>query len=145
MSTAQAGSAVTGARIRTSYLELGAHPGAVPCARLYTRHVLREWGLAHVADDAELLVSELVTNAVKATMQARLAAQVAVYLAADPDRLIFLVWDASPEAPARRPHGDDAMSGRGLEIVEALSENWGSCVREDGGKVVWARLSTARW
>ncbi len=50
-----------------SYLELGALPTAVPCARLHARHVLREWGLNGLAPDSELLVSELVTNAVKAT------------------------------------------------------------------------------
>lgn len=42
-----------------SFLELGALPGAVPCARLHARHVLREWGLADLADSTELLVSEL--------------------------------------------------------------------------------------
>ena len=46
-----------------SYLELGALPTAVPCARLHARHVLREWGLNGLAPDSELLVSEPVTNA----------------------------------------------------------------------------------
>ena len=50
-----------------SYLELGALPTAVPCARLHARHVLREWGMSRLAQDGELLVSELVTNAVQAT------------------------------------------------------------------------------
>src|SRR5208282_6845994 len=50
-----------------SFLELGALAGAVPCARLHARHVLWEWGLNGLAPDSELLVSELVTNAVKAT------------------------------------------------------------------------------
>jgi anti-sigma regulatory factor (Ser/Thr protein kinase) len=129
-------------RTRTSYLELGAHPVAVPCARLYTRHLLDEWGLGHIADDAELLVSELITNAIKATLDMQLAAQVALYLAADRNRLIMLVWDASPEPPVHSPHGDDAVNGRGLEIIEALSDRWGSCVPDQGGKVVWAWLET---
>jgi hypothetical protein len=47
-----------------SFLELGAFPGAVPCARLHTRQVLWEWGLAALGETSELLVSELVTNAV---------------------------------------------------------------------------------
>ena len=47
----------------TSNLELGALASAVPCARLHARLVLLEWGLAHIADDAELIVSELTTNA----------------------------------------------------------------------------------
>jgi hypothetical protein len=50
-----------------SYLELGALPTAVPCARLHARHMLWEWGLNGLIQDSELLVRELVTNAVKAT------------------------------------------------------------------------------
>src|SRR5579862_5146488 len=57
-----------------SYLELGALPTAVPCARLHARHVLWEWGLNGLAADTELLVSELVTNAIKATAERRQAA-----------------------------------------------------------------------
>ena len=49
-----------------SELELGAFPTAVPCARLHARQVLWEWQLPEHAETAELLVSELVTNAVRA-------------------------------------------------------------------------------
>jgi anti-sigma regulatory factor (Ser/Thr protein kinase) len=52
-----------------SSLELGALPSAVPCACLHVKHVLWEWGLNSLADRAELLVSELVTNAVNAASQ----------------------------------------------------------------------------
>jgi hypothetical protein len=45
----------------------GALPGATPCARLHARAVLHEWGLAGLAEAAELIVSELVTNAVRAS------------------------------------------------------------------------------
>jgi hypothetical protein len=47
---------------RASLLELAALPTAVPCGRLHTRLVLGDWGLSHIADDAEILVSELLTN-----------------------------------------------------------------------------------
>src|SRR2546430_14597646 len=50
-----------------TFLELGALPSAVPCARLHTRQVLWEWQLSPLADTAELIVSELVTNAVQAS------------------------------------------------------------------------------
>ena len=50
-----------------SYLELGARRTAVPWARLHARHMLWEWGLNGPTPDGELLVSELVTNAGKAT------------------------------------------------------------------------------
>ena len=62
----------------------------------------------------------------------------ALYLAADTDRLTLLVWDASPELPARHQHDDDAVSGRGLEIISALADRWGSWGPVAGGKVVWA-------
>jgi hypothetical protein len=48
-----------------SYLELGALPTAVPCARLHARHLMWEWGLMRLTADIELAVSELVTNAVR--------------------------------------------------------------------------------
>jgi hypothetical protein len=54
-----------------SGLELGAVPTAVGCGRDHARQVLREWGLSDLADDAEILVSELPTNALRATWGAR--------------------------------------------------------------------------
>ena len=50
-------------------LELGALSSTVPCACLHVKHVLWDWGLNSLAERAELLVSELVTNAVNATSQ----------------------------------------------------------------------------
>jgi len=50
-----------------TYLELGALPTAVPCARLHVKHVLREWQMAQLADPVELIVAELVTNAMQAS------------------------------------------------------------------------------
>ena len=51
-----------------SFLPLGALPGAVPCARLHTTAVLWEWGMESLVQAAELAVSELVTNAVRASI-----------------------------------------------------------------------------
>jgi len=103
-------------------------------ARRITRQALEGWGLGRIADDAALIVSELMTNAVSAAP----AADVALYLAADTDRLTLLVWDASPDLPARHQHDGDAVSGRGLEIIGALADRWGSWGSVAGGKVVWA-------
>jgi anti-sigma regulatory factor (Ser/Thr protein kinase) len=52
---------------RMSFIELAPLPSAVPCARLHAVHVLRDWGLRDLADDAALVISELVTNAVTAS------------------------------------------------------------------------------
>jgi len=121
------------------YLEVPAEPGAVPYARRCTRHTLTAWKLDQIASGAELVVSELMTNAVRATLAMPSAAPVVLYLAADPGRLTLLVWDACPEL-RHRPHDDDSADGRGLEIVQAYSDRWGTWAPVQGGKVVWAWL-----
>ena len=65
------------------------------------------------------------------------ATPVALYLALEHARLYALVWDCCPDLPVLRAHADDAESGRGLELVRALSADWGACA-EQGGKVVFA-------
>jgi anti-sigma regulatory factor (Ser/Thr protein kinase) len=125
-----------------SRLELGALPSAVPCARLHAKHIFREWNLAHVADDAELIVSELMTNALKAARQQPDTRHITLHLLASHDYLMIQVWDALPTAPAPRPHTIDAETGRGLEIVTLLSDRWGFYHPIGGGKVVWATLVT---
>jgi Histidine kinase-like ATPase domain len=120
-----------------SFLELGALPGAVPCARLHARHVLWEWGLAAFCDSAELVLSELATNAVQASRAMRDAA-IRVWLVSDRAQIVVFVWDASPRPPARADLGEDAENGRGLLLVEAVSESWGHFPGGAAGKVVWA-------
>jgi anti-sigma regulatory factor (Ser/Thr protein kinase) len=121
-----------------SFLELGALPGAVPCARLHARQILWEWRLTGLSDSAELLVTELVTNAVKISREQ----PVRLWLLADRTRLMILVWDSSPLPPVRMNSGDDDENGRGLLLVETLSTqwNWYFPPLERGGKVVWALI-----
>jgi anti-sigma regulatory factor (Ser/Thr protein kinase) len=131
-----------------SFLELGALNGAVPSARLHARHVLREWGLAALGDDAELVVSELVTNGVQAS-RAMTHAAIRLWLASDRAQVVVCVWDASQQPPVRMDAAEDAEHGRGLLLVEAVSEQWGWFPAEPGspwtnghhGKVVWAIVS----
>jgi anti-sigma regulatory factor (Ser/Thr protein kinase) len=120
-----------------TFLELGALTGAIPSARLHARLVLQEWGLAAVSDDIELLVSELVTNGVRAS-RAMGRDAVRMWLVSDLRQVVVFVWDASPLSPARADPGADAESGRGLLLVEALSDRWGHFDYDGGGKVVWA-------
>ena len=129
-----------------SYLELGALPTAVPCARLHARHLLREWGLNGLAPDSELLVSELVTNAVKATA-GRDEAAVRLRLSGDSARVLIEVWDADPRPPVPKDLGEDGTpdlqeeGGRGLFLVTTLSRRWGWLpTQEPAGKVVWCEL-----
>jgi anti-sigma regulatory factor (Ser/Thr protein kinase) len=131
---------------RRSSLLLGALPSAVPCARLHTRQVLWEWGLSEVAEVAELLLSELVTNAVQATRANFNHMPVNVRLSANRDRLLIEVWDGNVQPPVlHKPENDfptlDAESGRGLFLVETLSERWGWYpTRNPEGKVTWCEL-----
>jgi anti-sigma regulatory factor (Ser/Thr protein kinase) len=119
------------------YLEVPAEPGAVPYARRFTRDTLNAWQLARIAD-AELVISELVTNAVRAVADMAERQHIALYIAADHDRLTLLVWDASLKPPIRQAHQQDSAGGRGLEIIDALSDRWGTWAPVQGGKVVWA-------
>jgi hypothetical protein len=128
-----------------SHLVLGALPGAVPCARLHARLVLAEWGLKALADTGELAVSELVTNAVCASAGLPEAQHslptVRMWLSADHERVLVQVWDADHQLPVPQQPDPDAAHGRGLLLVESLSEAWGTYRPQRViGKIVWAML-----
>lgn len=133
-------------------VRLAAVPSSVSRFRARTREMLWEWKLDFLADDAELIVSELASNSVRATSAARgqrpsPAGHVAVRLLADPSRLLILVWDLSP-CPPVLPAGtadDEEESGRGLLLVGALAAcwHWYNPSGPHGGKVTWALLEAA--
>jgi anti-sigma regulatory factor (Ser/Thr protein kinase) len=132
-----------------SYLELGALPSAVPSARLHARLVMAEWGFASLADAAELIVSELVTNAVKASQALGHLPPVWLGLAGNERHVFIGVWDGNVESGQTSVAGDDelpdleAEGGRGLLLVDSLSADWGVYWLEDShGKVVWSVLVT---
>jgi|SRR5580693_930411 anti-sigma regulatory factor (Ser/Thr protein kinase) len=131
---------------RSDSLELGAYPEAVALARTRTRALLTEWGLDELADDAAMVMSELVTNSVTATRAAGLDTPVRVTLLAGLRTLLIAVWDASPEAPVPADAGDDDEDGRGLLIVETLTARWDwkKVPGERGGKVVRALVRPDR-
>ena len=117
----------------------------MPCARLHARQVLWEWGLSEIAKTAELLLSELVTNAVQGAQAIVSDLPVNVRLSANRDRLLIEVWDnnVQPPVPCMLENGFpafDAESGRGLLLVETLSERWGWYPRGIRGKVIWCEL-----
>jgi anti-sigma regulatory factor (Ser/Thr protein kinase) len=136
--------------LRLSALDLGAMPDSVPTARLHARAVLAAWGLRTMTDAAELVVSELVTNAVAAAaadasgavpraVRLRLSAAMAGNLITG---LQVEVWDAAGSVPRQgRVAPLDEPGGWGLVLVEHLSERWGCYPVPDGGKVVWAVLA----
>lgn len=135
-----------------SRLELWALPRTVPYARRHTRQVMRDWGLDKLSETVELLVSEIITNAVHASagpagsrlgeVTADDASTLLFWLAADGERALIQVWDCCEGKPQRRESATSAESGRGLLLVEALSDEWGSYVPSGwAGKVVWALVA----
>lgn len=124
-----------------SSLELGALPGAVPCARLHAKLVLWEWGLGASGEDAALIVSELVTNALQACPPAEAVSALRLSLSSDGSRVLIQVQDSDGYPPARTLANGDDERGRGLLIVESISAKWGWHPREDQrGKTVWALI-----
>jgi anti-sigma regulatory factor (Ser/Thr protein kinase) len=125
-----------------SFLELGAFPSAVPCARLHAREILWEWHLAGLSESTELIVSELVTNAIAISGADDNGAPVRLWLLSDGVCVLIVVWDASPLPPARVDSGENDESGRGLLLVETLSArwNWYSPQHPRDSKVVWALI-----
>lgn len=100
------------------------------------RDLLDAWGAGEFEDVAVLLTSELVTNAV---LHARSAPELNVRLV--DGRLRIGVADRTPVAPVRKRYGKEAATGRGLLLIETMSNAWGT-EPSDGGKVVWFELSS---
>jgi anti-sigma regulatory factor (Ser/Thr protein kinase) len=129
---------------RMSFIELAPLPSAVPCARLHAVHVLREWHLRDLADDAALLISELVTNAVTASAVLPDRPPVSLRLISDGGSLRIEVQDHSPADLRPEAEGsDDAEHGRGLGVVAALSTRCGAERTAINRKIVWAELALA--
>src|SRR4051812_39637493 len=117
-----------------SEFELTGESDAVPRARQLVRETLAE-APGEQRDDVELVVAELVTNAVLHG-----AAPVTLRLRLDPVVVRVEVHDTGRQRPIAMPGGVDAMTGRGLALVAALSREWGVEPTPDGGKVVWAQV-----
>lgn len=126
---------------RQSILELAPLPTAASCARLHAVHVLHEWGLRELADDAAMVVSELVTNAADASVVLRERPPIALRLTAGEKSLMIEVWDQSPDDPEPRKADAGDECGRGLAVVAALSTHWGFERVGYRRKRVWAELS----
>jgi len=134
-----------------SVLIIAALPTATPCARLHARNIACEWGLGELASTIELVVSELVTNAVRASLgpdgRPHYSAEhglACVHLRLSTDGLAPLVgvWDENARLPEPAEPGLADESGRGLMLVDALAERWGWELSSSGrGKIVWALVS----
>ncbi|GAA2783347.1 ATP-binding SpoIIE family protein phosphatase [Streptomyces showdoensis] len=104
-------------------------------ARRLARRALERWGLEELSDSVELLISEVVTNAV------RYAERPVTLRLLRTDVLRCEVGDDSPQLPRQRRARDTDEGGRGLFLVNRLARRWGA-TRLSGGKVVWFELAT---
>ncbi|MCP3755704.1 ATP-binding SpoIIE family protein phosphatase [Streptomyces sp. TBY4] len=103
-------------------------------ARRFARRALARWGLEELEDSLELLVSEVVTNAV------RYAERPVTLRLLRTDVLRCEVGDDSPQLPRQRRARDDDEGGRGLFLVNRMARRWGA-TRLSSGKVVWFELA----
>ena len=126
---------------------MGALPTAPRTARAHVRDILHAWGLTPLQDDATLVASELITNAVRQSHDTsghpaypggRLPV-IQLSLFSDHARLLITVYDQAPGIPVQGNPGNDAQAGRGLAMIAALGHwDWHPA---HGGKIVRALLA----
>ena len=126
---------------------LGAGAQSGRTARKFTRNTLREWGLASLADDAEAIVGEFVANAVAHAARSLTSPDcgqpLGLRLLRRTGEVMCAVLDPSDVAPVLRLPDRDEEAGRGLQMVDALSDVWGWSPVTGRGKAVWAILFCA--
>jgi anti-sigma regulatory factor (Ser/Thr protein kinase) len=118
-------------------------------ARTLTNARLQKWGYSNISDDAFLVASELINNAVAAAA----GQQIRYQLSQDMGEVVLAVWDPSDRVPTCKPPAEltldtldltpenwDDNGGWGLTLVATLSAQSGYTVDPKGGKWLWARL-----
>jgi len=119
---------------------------AAGAARAFALATLRPWDITgECRDDIILVLSEMTANALRHTCPGPGRWHVAAGLL-QPRRgsgILCAVTDPGPGEPRPRPAGELGESGRGLQVIGALSDQWGYTPPGPAGKVVWAVLSPA--
>jgi anti-sigma regulatory factor (Ser/Thr protein kinase) len=125
---------------QTMSMSLAAVPESVREARDFVRTVLYSWDLAGMFDDVRLVVSELVTNALRYSTgyPACGSTPIRLSLLRTGGRLTCAVTDPCDQIPVHRDPDSSSQSGRGLHLVEAFSHSWNWAPLSSQGKVVWA-------
>ncbi|HEX7307986.1 ATP-binding protein [Lentzea sp.] len=120
------------AEVRVSLTREG---GSCARARKAVRDAAGSWGLSDdLADDAQLVVTELVSNGIDHGEGA-----ISLAVRRTTGGMLLEVHDESPKQPVLRPVDPGSARGRGMQLVQALSVRWGT-TPDGGGKVVWAQL-----
>ncbi len=120
-----------------SFVQLPPEPASVAAARRAVRVLLADCGRARWVDTAELVVSELVTNAV---LHAHTDLTMHAWCG---DELRVEVRDGSAAVPVPREYGAEATTGRGMGLIAALTQDHGVTRLPDGGKAVWVVITDA--
>lgn len=118
-------------------------------ARRLTSSTLCDWGLMSLAEDAETIVGELAANALAHAVVPGVpycdsgGENLCLRLLRGPSEVICSVLDPSDTVPVLQAPGGSGEAGRGLQIVDALSDVWGWSPMSGRGKAVWAILFSA--
>ncbi|UED85587.1 ATP-binding protein [Streptomyces profundus] len=135
-------------------VDLAPRPESVRQAREFTRRTLKSWSLAEHFDAVALVVSELVTNALRHGMGRRtldwghgtgpMRTDLELELLCGDSWLVCAVRDPSESAPRPALADSGAEGGRGLHLVDSFSDDWGwrRLTGDARGKIVWARFGT---
>ena len=121
---------------RTASIDLPPSPISVPTARHLVDDLLRSWHVPHDRYDAALLVTELVANVVDHSAS---TTNFTLELTVSEGRLRISVADGSSIQPIVRELSQDRPRGRGMFMVQAIADCWGS-EEHHGGKRVWFEL-----
>jgi anti-sigma regulatory factor (Ser/Thr protein kinase) len=125
-------------------ITLGPTPESTRKARDFTAATLERWDLKALIQDAVIVASELVTNAIRhagdGASESPDSPWVGLAWLFTPGRVVCVVTDHSSKPPVLVLPGLDAESGHGLQIVHALTDDWGWAVTGPGEKAVWAAL-----
>jgi anti-sigma regulatory factor (Ser/Thr protein kinase) len=115
-------------------VQLPGDPAAARAARLSVREALQRWRLGNVADVAELLTGELVSNVVR-----HVGSPARLSVVRQPSAIRVEVEDPSAAIPVRRDPDPSEDCGRGILLVESLASAWGVDLHGEG-KTVWFEL-----
>ena len=127
-------------RPRIATYDVVPHAAKVRDIRQFALETITRWGgLEHVADPVLLIVSELVTNVIRHAT----GHHATVRLERHQDRLVVAVIDPDATPPRLTRAAPDDEGGRGLSLVEALADRWGTRHLAAGGKLVWCELVTS--
>jgi anti-sigma regulatory factor (Ser/Thr protein kinase) len=118
-------------------------PFGVTVTRRLLAQLFRLWGLDALSDTAQLVASELITNAVTASGACLIDGSpppIELSVRRTDVSVIVEVWDANPARPGLQQPDPMDEAGRGLFLVAVLGSRWGHYAADGGGKVVWCEM-----